>query len=120
MVFTGTMCKVIDNSGALKVKCLKVLGNSQVGYVGSSVIVSVQKINPVKKIKKGVVLRGIIVSVKKNPVRENGISVLFDTNAVVIVNNKNVPIATRILRPVMLELRPLGFLKILSLALVAI
>ncbi len=120
MISVGTNCKVIDNSGALNVKCLKVLGNSKIGNVGSIVIVSVQKVNPLKKIKKGVVLRGVIVSTKKNPLRKNGVSVSFNVNGVVIVNNKNVPIGTRILGPVMLELRSLGFLKVLSLAVVAI
>lgn len=120
MISVGTKCKVIDNSGAVIVKCLKVLGNLDKGIVGSTLIVSVQKVNPLKKIKKGSILRGILVSVKKGRVRKNGIGVSFNVNGVVIVNNKNVPVGTRILGPVMLELRSLGYLKILSLAVVSL
>ena len=121
MISVGSRCRVIDNSGALVIKCLKILGNAaHGGTVGAAMVVSVQKINPSKKIKKGSVLRGILVSVKKGRIRKNGVGVSFGVNGVVVVNSKDVPLGTRILGPVMLELRTLGFLKILSLSVVAI
>ena len=73
-----------------------------------------------KKIKKGDVLRGVIVSTKKSKLRHNGVLVTFDTNSVVIINAKNLPVGTRITGPVMLELRSKQFLKVLSLAKIAI
>lgn len=122
MVLVGTKLKVIDNSGAREVKCLKILGGSNLkrGVVGDEVIVSVLKVNPAKKIRKGEVLRGVIVCSKKGLMRPNGFYVSFGINGVVLVNNKKLPIGTRVLGPVMLELRAKALLKILSLAIVAI
>ena len=79
MISVGTTLTVIDNSGARKVKCLKILGGSNIkyGYVGSEIIVSVQTINPLKKIKKGEIYKAIIVSIKKGQKRANG-SVIGD------------------------------------------
>lgn len=122
MISVGTILYVIDNSGAKKVKCLKVLGGSNLkyGYVGSEIIVSVQVINPLKKIKKGEILKAIIVCVKKGYQRVNGGLLTFDLNGVVIVNQKNLPVATRILRPVMAELRESSFTKIISMSTVVL
>lgn len=122
MISVGTRLRVIDNSGAKEVECLKILGVKPAvkGVVGDEVIVSVKKINPLKNLKKGEVLRGIIVSIKRGYSRYNGDLVVFNHNGVVIVNNKNVPIGTRILYPVMLELRKKKLMKILSMARVAI
>ena len=82
MISVGTTLTVIDNSGARKVKCLKILGGSNIkyGYVGSEIIVSVQTINPLKKIKKGEIYKAIIVSIKKGQKRANGSVITFDTN----------------------------------------
>lgn len=122
MVSVGTYLDVIDNSGAMVVQCLKILGGvpKRKGYVGDVVILSAVKVNPLKKIKKGDVLRGVIVSTKKSKLRHNGVLVTFDTNSVVIINVKNLPVGTRITGPVMLELRSKQFLKVLSLAKIAI
>ncbi len=121
MILVGTYLKVIDNSGAKEVQCLKILGNNKkYGYVGDIVIVSVIKINPKKKLKKGDIYKAVIVSTKKSKMRFDGIMVSFETNNVVLINNKNLPLGTRILSPVMLELRYKNFLKILSMAVVAV
>lgn len=122
MISVGTMLYVIDNSGAKKVKCLKILGGSNLtsGRVGSEIIVSVQVINPLKKIKKGEILKAIIVCAKKGYQRVNGALLTFDLNGVVIVNQKNLPLATRVLRPVMAELREYSFTKIISMSTVVV
>ncbi len=122
MIAVGSKLRSIDNSGARIVECIKILGgkNKKNGKVGDIIIVSVKTINPLKKIKKGDVLRGVIVSVKKGKIRYNGDMVVFNVNSVVIVNNKGIPVGTRILGPVMLELRARKFMKILSMATVAI
>lgn len=118
MIFVGSVIKVIDNSGAKKVRCIKILKSSsrKYGVVGSPIIVSVQTINPLKKIKKGEIYRAIIVAIKKGIQRANGATMLFNINSVVIVNNKNLPLATRLLRPVMSELRNFKYSKIISMS----
>jgi len=121
MISVGTYLKVVDNSGAKEVKCLKVLGNcGDYGSVGDVMIVSLTKINPSKKLKKGEIHKAVIVFTKKTKEREDGVSVSFEENGAVLVNSKHLPIATRILDPVMLDLRKKKLLKILSLAVVAI
>jgi len=122
MISCGTNLTVIDNSGAKKVKCLKVLGSSstQYGFIGSVVVVSIQRINPVKKLKKGDIFKAVIIAIKKKRVRVNGSFVSFNMNGVVIINNKKLPIATRLLGPVMAELRQYNFSKILSMSTIAI
>lgn len=122
MVYVGTRLKVIDNSGAKEIECIKILGRSRslVGYAGDIIIGSVKKSIPNKKVKKGDIIRGVISSTKKGRERLNGISVKFDENTAVVVNPKNVPVGTRILGPVMLELRDKGFVKVVSMATVAI
>ena len=91
MINVGCVVKVIDNSGAKYVKCLRVLGvgKRQFARIGDVVVVSVQKRNPIKKIKKGQVLRALIVRTNKSITRRGGSLVRFDDNAVVIINNKN-------------------------------
>jgi len=122
MISIGTVLQIIDNSGARKVKCLKILGGSfkKYGLVGNIMVVSVQSINPLKKIKKGEIYRAVIVSVKKSKQRLNGSNMLFDWNSAVIVSNKNLPLSTRILRPVMLELRSYSYAKIISMSTVVL
>ncbi len=122
MISVGTTLSVIDNSGARKVKCLKILGgsNRKIGNVGNFIIVSVQTINPLKKIKKGEIYKAVIVCTKKSKLRYNGSCVFFDKNGVVVLNNKNLPLATRLLSPVMAELRDTNLSKIISMATVVI
>ena len=121
MVCVGTRLYVIDNSGAKVVECIRILGqNSKFGFAGDIIIVAVKQVNPLKKIKKGQVLRAVISSTKKSKSRKNGSIVSFGINCAVIVNNKNVPVGTRLLGPVMLELREKGLMKVVSMATVAI
>jgi len=122
MISCGTNLTVIDNSGAKKVKCLKVLGSSstQYGFIGNVIVISIQRINPVKKLKKGEIFKAVIIAIKKKRVRVNGSFVSFNMNGVVIINNKKLPIATRVLGPVMAELRQYNFSKILSMSTIAI
>jgi large subunit ribosomal protein L14 len=121
MVCAGTRLYVIDNSGAKVVECIRILGtNSRFGFAGDIAIVTVKQVNPLKKIKKGQILRAVISLTKKSKARKNGIVVSFGLNCAVIVNNKNVPLGTRILGPVMLELREKGLMKVVSMATLAI
>jgi large subunit ribosomal protein L14 len=121
MVFIGSFLKVIDNSGARLVECIKVLGSKgKVGRPGSQVVLSVKTINPKKKIKKGEIYKGVVVATKKSSNRPNGFSISFSENCVVLVNNKGVPLGTRLLGPVMLEVRSFGFVKIVSMATLSI
>jgi large subunit ribosomal protein L14 len=118
MINVGCVLKVIDNSGAKYVKCIRVLGvgKRRFAKVGDVVVVSVKKRNPVKKIKKGQVLRALIVRTNKSITRRGGDLIRFDNNAVVIINNKNMPIATRVLGAIMVEVRYQNFMKVVSLA----
>lgn len=118
MVGVGTILKVVDNSGARLVKCLNVLGvgGRRYGKPGDMVVVSVRSVNPGKSIKKGMVYKGVIVRVKKPILRETGEQVRFDDNGVVLLKNDGMPLGSRVLSPVMLELREKGFMKVISLA----
>ena len=128
MIQTQTNLKVIDNSGARLVQCIKVLGGSKrkVASVGDIIIVAVKESvsrGKVKKgetqkvqVKKGEVQRALIVRTKKEIARKDGSGFRFDENAVVLVNAQGVPLGTRILGPVSRELRNLGFMKVISLA----
>jgi len=117
MVFVGSRLKIIDNSGARIVECIKVLGNRGVtSKPGSLIVVSVKSVNPKKRLKKGEIYRAVFVASKKSNLRPNGFSVSFSENCAVLVNNKGVPIATRLLAPVMLEVRDNGFTKVLSMS----
>ena len=122
MIFVGSRLKVIDNSGAKEVECIRILGRStsRVGYAGDIFVGSVKKSIPNKKVKKGDVVRCVVVSTKKARERLNGLSVRFDENLAVLINNKDAPVGTRILGPVMLEVRDKGLLKVVSMATVAI
>ena len=109
---------VADNSGGKSARCIKVLGcsNHMITGVGDVIIVSVTTVIPGSKIKKGQVARGIIVRTKSKIVRPDGSFIVFDDNAVVLVDKDNEPIATRIFGPVAREVRQKNFLKIASLA----
>ncbi len=122
MIIVGSKLKIIDNSGAKIVECIKVLGRngSQVAYAGDIIVASVKKSQPRKKVTKGDIVRVVISTVKKGQMRKNGILVSFGENTGVVVNAKNVPVGSRVLGPVMLELREKGMLKVISMATVAI
>ena len=118
MIQVETNLDVADNSGALKVQCIKVIGGSKrkVASVGDVIIVSVKKAKPRGKVKKGDVQRALIVRTAKEIHRQDGTAILFDSNAVVLVNKDGEPIGTRIFGPVTRELRAKNYTKIMSLA----
>lgn len=109
---------VADNSGARRVQCIKVLGGSKrkVAAVGDVIVVSVKEAIPRGRVKKGEVLRAVIVRTAKEIRRNDGSSIRFDNNAAVLINKQNEPIGTRIFGPVTRELRAKKFMKIISLA----
>ncbi|MCK6602219.1 MAG: 50S ribosomal protein L14 [Bacteroidetes bacterium] len=109
---------VADNSGAKKVRCIRVLGGSdrRYAYVGDLVVVSVKSAIPGGTVKKGDVSKAVIVRTKKEFRRQDGSYIRFDENAAVLINNQNEPRGTRIFGPVARELREKQFMKIVSLA----
>jgi large subunit ribosomal protein L14 len=113
-----TMLDVADNSGARKVGCIKVLGSSKRKYasLGDVIVVSVKDAIPNSKIKKGDVVRAVVVRTKKGKRRPDGSYIKFDDNSAVLINQQNEPIGTRIFGPVARELRAKKFMKIISLA----
>lgn len=118
MIQMQTNLEVADNSGARRVQCIKVLGGSKRKYasVGDIIVVSVKEAIPRGRVKKGDVLRAVVVRTAKEIRRADGSAIRFDTNAAVLVNNQKEPIGTRIFGPVTRELRNKGHMKIVSLA----
>jgi len=117
MIQMQTLLKVADNSGAQKLMCIKVLGGSHRRYarVGDIIKVSVKDALPRSKVKKGAVMRAVVVRTAQGVRRPDGSLIRFDENAAVLLNNQNEPIGTRIFGPVLRELRD-RFMKIISLA----
>ena len=117
MLQMQSILDVADNSGARNVMCIKVLGGSHRRYAGIADIikVSVKDAIPRGRVKKGDVYKAVVVRTKKGVRRTDGSLIRFDKNAVVLLNNQNEPIGTRIFGPVARELRE-GFMKIISLA----
>ena len=118
MIQTQTMLEVADNSGARQVMCIKVLGGSHRRYatVGDIIKVTVKEAIPRGKVKKGQVLKAVVVHTRKGVRRPDGSLIRFDGNAAVLLNNQDAPIGTRIFGPVTRELRNEKFMKIISLA----
>jgi large subunit ribosomal protein L14 len=118
MIQTQTMLEVADNSGARQVMCIKVLGGSHRRYagVGDIIKVTVKEAIPRGKVKKGQVLKAVVVRTRKGVRRPDGSLIRFDGNAAVLLNNQDAPIGTRIFGPVTRELRNEKFMKIISLA----
>jgi large subunit ribosomal protein L14 len=118
MIQMQTKLDVADNSGAREVKCVKVLGGSKrmTAHLGDVIVVAVQNALPGGKIKKGEVKKAVIVRTSYPIRREDGSTIRFDKNSVVILNNNNEPVGTRIFGPVARELRAKSFTKICSLA----
>ncbi len=118
MIQSFTRLNVADNSGAKEIMCIKVLGGSKRRYasVGDIIVASVKKAVPRGKVKKGKVVKAVVVRTKKEIQRENGSLIRFDDNAAVIIDDKKEPIGTRIFGPVSRETRYAGFMKIVSLA----
>ena len=118
MIQVQTELEVADNTGARRVECIKVLGGSKRRYasIGDSIVVSVKDAIPNGKVKKGSVHRAVVVRTKYSILRNDGSTVKFDNNAIVITDEKGEPIGTRIFGPVTRELRSKGQTKIISLA----
>jgi len=118
MIQPETRLKVADNSGAKEIKCIRVLGGSIRRYasVGDIIIASVKTANPGGAVKKGDVVRAVVVRTVKDVRRSDGTYIKFDDNAAVIINADKQPKGTRIFGPVARELRDNEFMKIVSLA----
>ena len=118
MVQQQTRLKVADNTGAKEIMCIRVMGGSRVryGYVGDVIVASVKDATPGGAVKKGEVVRAVIVRTAKEYVRPDGSHIRFDDNAAVIIGKENNPRGTRIFGPVARELRDRAFMKIISLA----
>jgi len=118
MIQAETKLTVADNSGAKVLYCIKVLGGSKRRYasIGDIVVVSVKDAIPNAKVKKGDVLKAVVVRTKKEVRRPDGSYVRFDDISAVLINNQKEPIGTRIFGPVARELRAKRFMKIISLA----
>ena len=118
MIQMQTNLEVADNSGARRVMCIKVLGGAGRRYasVGDVIVVSVKEAIPRGRVKKGDVLRAIVVRTSKDIARKDGSTIRFDRNAAVLVNKQKEPIGTRIFGPVPRELRAKNHMKIISLA----
>ena len=109
---------VADNSGAKEVLCIKVLGGSKRRYatVGDIIVVTVKEAIPRGRVKKGEVMKAVVVRTAKGVRRPDGSLIRFDRNAAVLINQQGEPVGTRIFGPVVRELRSKGFMKIISLA----
>ena len=118
MIQTQTKLRVADNSGAKLLLCIKVLGGSRRRYasVGDVVVVTVKEAMPNSKVKKGDVMRAVVVRTAKEIRRADGSYIKFDDNSAVLITQQNEPIGTRIFGPVARELRAKRFMKIISLA----
>ena len=118
MIRTQTNLDVADNSGARRVECIKVLGGTRrkTATVGDIIVVAIKEAIPRGRVKKGDVLRAVVVRTAKDIARKDGSVIRFDKSAAVIVNKQNEPIGTRIFGPVPRELRAKNHMKIISLA----
>ncbi|MFZ4578001.1 MAG: 50S ribosomal protein L14 [Myxococcota bacterium] len=118
MIQSESYLTVADNSGAKQLRCIKVLGGSKRKYasVGDIIVCSVREALPKSKVKKGDVVKAVIVRTAKEVGRDDGSYIKFDNNAAVVINNQKEPVGTRIFGPVARELRAKRFMKIVSLA----
>jgi len=118
MIQQETRLKVADNSGAREVLCIKVLGGTRRRYasIGDVIVATVKDANPGAAVKKGEVVRCVIVRTKKAIRRADGSYIRFDENAAVLINEQSLPRGTRIFGPVGRELRTAKFMRIVSLA----
>jgi large subunit ribosomal protein L14 len=118
MIQMQTNLDVADNSGARRVQCIKVLGGSKRKYasVGDIIVVSVKEAIPRGRVKKGDVLKAVVVRTSKDLRRADGSVIRFDGNAAVIVNNNKEPVGTRVFGPIPRELRAKNHMKIIQLA----
>ncbi len=118
MVQVSTVLDVADNSGARRVQCIRVLGGSKRRYasIGDIIVVSIKEAIPNSKVKKGAVMKAVVVRTAKEVGRPEGSYIRFDNNSAVLIDNQREPVGTRIFGPVARELRAKKFMKIISLA----
>lgn len=118
MIQLQTYLNVADNSGARKIMCIRVLGTGNPNYagIGDIIIGVVKDASPNMAVKKSDVVRAVVVRTKKTLRRQDGMSIRFDDNAAVIINQENNPKGTRVFGPIARELRDKNFTKIISLA----
>jgi len=118
MIQTESELEIADNSGARRVKCIKVLGGSHRRYahIGDVIKVTVKEAIPRGRVQKGQVMNAVVVRTKKGVRRGDGSLIKFDENAAVLLNQQNQPVGTRIFGPVTRELRTESFMRIVSLA----
>jgi large subunit ribosomal protein L14 len=118
MIQDRSILEVADNSGAKRVRCIKVLGGMRRRYarLGDVIVVSVQEAIPESNVKKGAIAKAVVVRTKKEQRRADGSYIRFDQNAAVLINPQGEPVGTRIFGPVARELRWKEFMKIISLA----
>ena len=118
MVQPQTILKVADNSGAKRIMCIRILGGSfrRSGNIGDVIVASVKTATPGGTVKKGDVVKAVIVRTSKGVSRPDGSYIKFDDNAAVIIDNQKLPKGTRIFGPIARELRDKGFMKIISIA----
>lgn len=118
MIYKGSIVKVVDNSGARFVRCINIVGKSykSKANVGGVILVSLKKIIPNKKVKRGTLYKAVVVRLNTKVMRFGGTYLQFETSAVVLLNTRQILLGTRVLGPVSLDLRKLGFFKIISLA----
>jgi large subunit ribosomal protein L14 len=118
MIQMGSILRVADNSGAKRIACIKLRGGSagRTGALGDVITASVKEAAPESAVKKGSVVRAVIVRTVKEYRRRDGSYIKFDTNAAVLVNDAGEPVGTRVFGPVARELREKKFMKIISLA----
>ena len=118
MVQVSTVLEVADNSGARRVRCIRVLGGTRRRYasIGDIIVVSVKEAIPNSKVKKGTVVKAVVVRTAKEIGRPEGSYIRFDNNSAVLIDNQREPVGTRIFGPVARELRAKKFMKIISLA----
>ena len=112
MIQPTTMLEVADNTGAKRIMCIRVMGGSNRRYasIGDIIIASVKEAEPNSNVKKGEVVRAVVVRTRKEVARDDGTVIRFDDNAAVLINNQNVPRGTRIFGPVGRELRDRQFM----------
>ena len=118
MIQVETNLEVADNSGARRIQCIKVLGGSKRRYasVGDVIVVTVKEAIPRGRVKKGEIVRAVVVRTAKDIRRRDGSAIRFDLNAAVLISPQGEPIGTRIFGPVTRELRAKKYMKIISLA----
>lgn len=118
MIQMESVLEVADNTGAKRVKCIKVLGGSKRKYarLGDIIVVAVRDAAPNGKVKKGDIARAVVVRTRKEERRADGSYIRFDVNSAVLINKENEPVGSRIFGPVARELRARRFMKIVTLA----